>query len=83
MVEKVGNKVPHPVVIFLILIAIVVVLSHILYLSGTSVTTQVIEPTATSCQDATLDMTPDYTYPTATELQDYQIEKRRSPSRVC
>ena len=27
VVEKVGNKVPHPVVIFLILIAIVVVLS--------------------------------------------------------
>ena len=28
VVEKVGNKVPHPVVIFLILIAIVIVLSH-------------------------------------------------------
>ena len=29
-VEKVGNAGPHPVVIFLILIAVVVVLSHIL-----------------------------------------------------
>ena len=28
VVEKVGNKVPHPAVIFLILIAIVVVLSQ-------------------------------------------------------
>ena len=41
-VEKVGNKVPHPVVIFLILIAIVLVLSHILYVLGASVSYQVI-----------------------------------------
>jgi aminobenzoyl-glutamate transport protein len=44
VVEAVGNKVPHPVIIFLILIAIVLVLSHILYLSGASVTYQVINP---------------------------------------
>ena len=37
-VERVGNKVPHPAVIFVILIAIVAVLSHILYLMGASVT---------------------------------------------
>ena len=37
-VEKVGNMVPHPVVIFLILIGIVIVLSHILSLFGASVT---------------------------------------------
>ena len=36
-VERVGNSVPHPVVIFLILIAIVIVLSHILYLLGANV----------------------------------------------
>lgn len=45
MVEKVGNKVPHPVVIFLILIGLVFVLSHILHMAGTSVTTEVIVPT--------------------------------------
>ena len=44
VVEKVGNKVPHPVVIFLTLIAIVVVLSHVFYLLGASVTTEVITP---------------------------------------
>jgi aminobenzoyl-glutamate transport protein len=44
VVEAVGNKVPHPVIIFLILIAIVLVVSHILYLSGASVTYQVINP---------------------------------------
>lgn len=45
-VEKVGNMVPHPVLIFLALIAIVVVLSHILVLTGASVTTEVIVPHA-------------------------------------
>jgi len=42
-VEKVGNKVPHPVIIFLILIAVVLVLSHILFLAGASVTYQVVD----------------------------------------
>jgi aminobenzoyl-glutamate transport protein len=44
VVEKVGNKVPHPAVIFLVLMAIVVVLSHVLHLAGASVTQQVIDP---------------------------------------
>jgi len=44
VVEAVGNRVPHPVIIFLILIALVLVLSHILFLSGASVTYQVINP---------------------------------------
>lgn len=41
-VEKVGNKVPHPVIIFLILIAFILVLSHILFLAGASVSYQAI-----------------------------------------
>jgi aminobenzoyl-glutamate transport protein len=44
VVEKVGNKVPHPAVIFLVLIAIVVVCSHIFYLMDTTVTSEVIVP---------------------------------------
>ncbi len=44
VVERVGNKVPHPVVIFLILIAIVIVLSHVFYLLGVAITYQVINP---------------------------------------
>ena len=43
-IEKVGNMVPHPVVIFLILCGIVIVLSHVLYLLGTSVIVEVIDP---------------------------------------
>jgi aminobenzoyl-glutamate transport protein len=47
VVEVVGNKVPHPVIIFLILIALVVVLSHILHLAGASVTAEVLVPDTT------------------------------------
>jgi aminobenzoyl-glutamate transport protein len=43
-VERFGNSVPHPIVIFLILIAVVMVLSHILYLLGANVSYQVINP---------------------------------------
>jgi aminobenzoyl-glutamate transport protein len=53
VVEAVGNRVPHPVIIFLILIAIVLVLSHILFLSGASVTYQVINPETHEVENAT------------------------------
>ena len=42
-IERIGNKVPHPAVIFLILLAVVIVLSHLLYLLGTSVTYQTFD----------------------------------------
>src|SRR5690349_20814748 len=43
-VERVGNRVPHPVVIFLLLIGLVVVVSHVLYLVGASATYQAVNP---------------------------------------
>ena len=43
-IERVGNKVPHPVLMFLYLIIIIVVLSHILYLMGVSVTESIAVP---------------------------------------
>lgn len=53
-IERVGNMVPHPVIIFLILIAIVIVLSALFGAMGVSVTvdqinpqTQLIEPVTT------------------------------------
>src|SRR5262245_18653977 len=52
-VERIGNAVPHPIVIFLILIAIVMVLSHILYLFGAQVSYQVINPYTLEIQTAT------------------------------
>ena len=43
-VETVGNKVPHPAVIFFILSGLVIVLSHLFYLLGTSVDYEVVNP---------------------------------------
>ena len=43
-IERVGNKVPHPAIIFIILIVGVIVLSQILYIVGASVTYEVVEP---------------------------------------
>lgn len=43
-IERVGNSVPHPVIIFLIMIAGVMVLSHMLYLAGAAVSYQVANP---------------------------------------
>lgn len=43
-IERVGNKVPHPVMMFLYLIIGVIVLSHILYLFGVSVTDEIVTP---------------------------------------
>jgi aminobenzoyl-glutamate transport protein len=43
-VEVLGNKVPHPVMMFVYLIVFVIVLSSILALLGVSVTEQVLEP---------------------------------------
>lgn len=52
-VEKVGNMVPHPVVIFLILIGIVIVLSAVLSLFGASVTYERINPDTHAIETAT------------------------------
>lgn len=41
-IERVGNKVPHPVLMFLYLIIGLAILSHILYLFGVSVTDEVV-----------------------------------------
>ncbi len=46
-VERVGNKVPHPVLMFLYLILFIIVLSHILYLVGVSATEEIAVPVAT------------------------------------
>lgn len=44
VVERVGNRVPHPVMIFVILIGIVIALSHLLHLLGAEVSYQMINP---------------------------------------
>jgi aminobenzoyl-glutamate transport protein len=84
VVEAVGNKVPHPVIIFLILIAIVIALSHILYVSGASVTYQAIVPDAgtneTASEAVTYDTGNTVTYGTVDD-QSYSIEERTVRAR--
>ena len=53
-VEKVGNMVPHPVVIFLILMALVIVLSALLGLAGTAVTYERINPETHEIEQASV-----------------------------
>jgi aminobenzoyl-glutamate transport protein len=52
-VETVGNKVPHPAVIFLVLIGIVVLLSHVFAVMGTSVAYQRINPQTHDIEELT------------------------------
>ena len=52
-VEQVGNKVPHPAVIFLVLMGVVVLLSHVFYLMGSSVSYQRINPQTHELEDLT------------------------------
>jgi aminobenzoyl-glutamate transport protein len=53
VVERVGNKVPHPVVIFVMLIGLVIVLSHVFYLVGASATYQSINPETHEIEELT------------------------------
>jgi aminobenzoyl-glutamate transport protein len=53
VVERVGNKVPHPSVIFLILIAVVIVLSYFFHLAGTTADFQVVDPVTHEIKDTT------------------------------
>jgi len=55
-VERVGNMVPHPVVIFLVLIGIVIALSVIFSLFGTSVTLETINPDTNQIEQTTTEL---------------------------
>ena len=53
LVERVGNKVPHPAVLFFLLIAAVALLSHVFHLLGTSVSYQRINPQTHQAEEVT------------------------------
>jgi aminobenzoyl-glutamate transport protein len=53
LVERVGNKVPHPAVLFFLLIGVVVLLSHVFHLLGTSVSYQRINPQTHHAEEVT------------------------------
>src|SRR5262245_60147860 len=54
LVERVGNRVPHPAVIFVLLIGLVVLLSHVVYLAGASVTFRTINPNTHALEEQTV-----------------------------
>ena len=51
VVERAGNKVPHPAIIFLALCAIVIVLSQILYWADVGATYEVVKPQPVPVQE--------------------------------
>ncbi len=52
-IERVGNKVPHPAVIFIALIVLVILLSHVFYMTGASVTYESINPETHALEETT------------------------------
>jgi aminobenzoyl-glutamate transport protein len=53
VVERVGNKVPHPAVLFFVLIARIILLSHVLHVLGVSVSYQKLNPKTHHTKDVT------------------------------
>ncbi len=77
-IERVGNKVPHPAMIFLGLIVGVILLSAVMSWFGVSVTTDIAEPEPTSVSQTDTDA--GSTYPSITQdpqepVPDYQIHR--------
>jgi aminobenzoyl-glutamate transport protein len=52
-IERVGNKVPHPIVIFVMLIGLVILLSHVFYMFGASATYESINPDTDEVEEIT------------------------------
>lgn len=53
VIERVGNKVPHPAVLFFLMIAFIIILSHVCHLFGASVTYQRINPKTNEAESVT------------------------------
>ena len=51
LIERVGNKVPHPAILFLSLCVAVIILSQILYLADARITTDVVKPPPAAVQE--------------------------------
>lgn len=86
VVERIGNRVPHPVIIFLVLIALVVALSHVLYVAGVGVSYEAVVP-ATPEGEAKMAKVADW-YGNGTavvyqaiEDKDFKIEPRKVAAR--
>ena len=51
LIERVGNKVPHPAILFLALCVGVIALSQILYLADAHISTEVVQPPPAAVQE--------------------------------
>ncbi len=78
MIEKLGNKVPHPVLMFLYLIIFVIVLSQILAWVGVSVTEQIAVPVPQPVEIEYYEDTtaPGLVIPDETLSEDFEIVER-------
>ena len=75
-VERVGNKVPHPAVLFTLLIVAVVVLSHLFHLMGMSVSYQRIKLETHKAADVSTPQYPrTYWYETQTVTATHKMEE--------
>src|SRR5262245_32421554 len=82
-IERVGNKVPHPVMMFLHLIIGVIVLSAILALIGVSVTEEVAVPVPIPATGLYYEDTaePSVMSPAGPYEQQYELQKLTIPIR--
>ncbi len=82
-IEKVGNKVPHPVMIFLILIGLIIILSGIFAAIGVSVTYEVAEPVPIVGEETYPGGTiePSVEYPTE-ELYNPQVDTHTETTEI-
>ena len=80
-IERVGDKVPHPAIIFLILCAIVIVLSQILYAAGVQATSEVAvaPPTQSQVVEEGGSINPGYELTPPPLPQDYHIQRETVP----
>jgi aminobenzoyl-glutamate transport protein len=82
-IERIGNKVPHPAIIFLALCGFVIVLSAVLSAVGVSVTYDVVEPPAPVVHEQELGGSD---YPEVTVEKDYleadQLDVRQETTEI-
>jgi aminobenzoyl-glutamate transport protein len=76
-IERAGDRIPHPALLFLILCGIVIVLSQILYLAGVKVTSEVATPPPSQSQvvEEGGSTNPGYQLTPAPGPDQYQIHK--------
>lgn len=82
-IEKIGNKVPHPVMMFLYLIIGIIVLSAVLSLLGVSVTEEIAVPVPVSSivnlyEDSAV---PGYINPTQPYDEQFEVKQETIPIR--